>query len=762
MQVNTIKFRYRVVFITVITLLLVIWTGVVIRTFGEEPQRYTVTVAKPVQAMLEFAADEDGYIGKYKEGDYVYLTAQAAQDYMIEAIEVQGTQVNYDDVSGRYYFEMPSNDVVVNVAVSLMFNEDLKIIIYGAADVTYGYQANSEHRIKIVNSSDVITYSGIDIALTGYEYGLLSDEEYTGTVAPGEEWSGLYVLPTGKVPGRYDDSITVSMGGTSKTIEITQTVSKAVLRVVLPNQNVYTGDAVPVIYVRDFYFDGFVGDDDETTLENIVDVTYDISDTQEAAERILPHYPEVEDDRYILVFEGGYLTINQSRNQDEVRRDATSDATSDATGDATSDATQEETTESTTQEVSSDSTEETTEESTAETSTEEISSESEEGTSEADVPEESGEENETEEVTQEQTSQEMSTESETQSGSMDKQTGAFVNVNAVYSVDTPVIVNEYKLYSGSIDISFEVNESIEIADVYYSISEELDTLNDVELDGHTGHFVLNDSFKNDIYICCVDTEFNVYTYKIPKVWLDAKAPEVEFVSVETDEEVLMVPTMIKVRVSDERAFDSGIDTVYYTVDNGEKVYADVADGEIAVKVYDTGSHYLEITAIDTAGNKTIKTKMVEVADNPVISVVVPTSFMMTIDPYELNDRGTIYSEEWQMINKSSVDIDVAITETELTINRDGYNISQKNCRMYINYKMAEDVRKIELPEGVTNHLMEFQMKASVYDENGEYVESGENSIATFSVDGSISEGSETYWKSGDISIFMAYSFRVRH
>lgn len=183
----------------------------------------------------------------------------------------------------------------------------------------------------------------------------------------------------------------------------------------------------------------------------------------------------------------------------------------------------------------------------------------------------------------------------------------------------------------------------------------------------------------------------------------------------------------------------------------------------------------------------------------VLNVTVPTELPFTMDPYEVNKRGTLFSDDFVIENRSPVD--VLVTLTPVTVNFDGagevvlrdtpyqYNEKSTKKEVYMLFEFGDKAdggvpeeapEEAPPPEGEPGEdvtitgispdeletllltgaepaeLPPVRLAAAVYDEAGNFVEVAEGGRLVFRLTGSINPEPETDWMTGDVTIQMSY------
>lgn len=201
-------------------------------------------------------------------------------------------------------------------------------------------------------------------------------------------------------------------------------------------------------------------------------------------------------------------------------------------------------------------------------------------------------------------------------------------------------------------------------------------------------------------------------------------------------------------------------------------------------------HTIDVYAWDNAGNQLEQSFRVHAAPMDVVSVVLPTSFGMTIFPYASN--GNIWGDDIVVANQSEFPVKVTLQSTQVNIDHTvpenrimkstvpvGNTAEQpidlaqlqdntiKDAFLNLNLKMFGDQNTVlELQEGCNMPGNQFVLEpknpdtdpvALQNDSSEKSVLSGDYAIAN--IRGTIAEGSEDMWKDGDIAVSLTFTFQ---
>lgn len=271
--------------------------------------------------------------------------------------------------------------------------------------------------------------------------------------------------------------------------------------------------------------------------------------------------------------------------------------------------------------------------------------------------------------------------------------------------------------------------------------------------------------------------------------MDLEAPLIIINNNQMQDSKLYIPYHIPVNIVESGINISGLADIYYTINGGDikrpnlikKEYKTneetkssiLCSGSFEILLNRAGEYTISVTAVDRKGNeRTAEYKVKLEEDNPIISIVMPTTFDIIIDPYEVAGKGRIYSSTVKIMNFSNRDIKLSIKSTELNVKRD-QNEAAKECNLYmVEVNKNEPVvynninhitvatKSIPIREGSTEVNEVFQLSKAFYSEDNVLQSYDDSSVYAFQVIGNISENSEDNWTSGDIKISVVYEFEV--
>ncbi len=221
------------------------------------------------------------------------------------------------------------------------------------------------------------------------------------------------------------------------------------------------------------------------------------------------------------------------------------------------------------------------------------------------------------------------------------------------------------------------------------------------------------------------------------------------------------PYTLWIDVADEGHIISGIQKVECSI-NGEtydisdltlleKVIIDKgievpSKYEFSIPFAEEGEYNVVVTVTDNAGNVAVKEQTITVTKPDLVSVFMPKEFTIHIDPQQLLGREQIFSDEIMLHNNSEFDVRINIKNIELVVKDETSDTGiKKDCNIYL---LAPDTKeKIILKKGKNENVYSYCLPQN---------EQGDKNNLMFV--GDTSEGSDTMWKSSDITIHMELEF----
>jgi hypothetical protein len=126
---------------------------------------------------------------------------------------------------------------------------------------------------------------------------------------------------------------------------------------------------------------------------------------------------------------------------------------------------------------------------------------------------------------------------------------------------------------------------------------------------------------------------------------------------------------------------------------------------------------------------------------PVIRVSLPVTLPFTLDPYEINERGSVYSDSFHIVNHSDCAVTINVGTLFYTLaNRLN---DDKDLDLWITHDPSHGIPDIEISDDVQHDVYEY------------YLDIGES--VSFSISGQILTP-DVEWFNRDVQIFVLYTF----
>lgn len=180
-----------------------------------------------------------------------------------------------------------------------------------------------------------------------------------------------------------------------------------------------------------------------------------------------------------------------------------------------------------------------------------------------------------------------------------------------------------------------------------------------------------------------------------------------------------------------------------TVDKGISVPSKY---EFSVPFTEAGDYQVTVTVTDNAGNVTVQEQTVAVTKPELVSVFMPQEFTVHIDPQQLLGREQIFSDEITLVNNSEFDVEITVTNIELTV-KDSVSDTgiKKDCDIYL---IAPDTgEKIPLKKGNNKNVYSYCLPE------------GNGNLDNLMFVGTTTEGSDKMWEDSDITICVELVFK---
>lgn len=269
--------------------------------------------------------------------------------------------------------------------------------------------------------------------------------------------------------------------------------------------------------------------------------------------------------------------------------------------------------------------------------------------------------------------------------------------------------------------------------------------------------MLPDNFFGQLLMYCVDENGTSSELLDKNVLVDQSPPKICF----ANSEIYTAPYNMRVDIVDTGHIMSGIDKISCTV-NGEpyelndlQVKECVNLGEtlkvsskisFSLPLSETGSYDISVEVTDHAGNVTVEENKVSVTPPELVAVYMPKDFTIHIDPQQLLGKEQVFSDDIILKNVSGFDVKVIVKEVNAIVKDEvSQNGVRKDCDLYL--LNPENGTKIKLKKGKNIDVLSYQLPSN---------ESGD--LANLKFVGDTSAGSDTMWKSSDISIDVELAF----
>lgn len=269
---------------------------------------------------------------------------------------------------------------------------------------------------------------------------------------------------------------------------------------------------------------------------------------------------------------------------------------------------------------------------------------------------------------------------------------------------------------------------------------------------------LAQDFYGRVFMNCADKAGNTSSVLSEYILLDRATPKIEF----SQDEYCSTPYTLWIDVADNGSIVSGLANVACTV-NGKPIEITNLEPKGVVKLADDlevpqtvgfsipfeteGEFSIQVRATDYAGNTTVEERNITVAKPEFVSVFMPETFTIHIDPQQLLENEQIFSDAIELTNVSEFDVKVTVDSIELYVNDE---VSPegigKDCEIY--FVTPDTGEKIKLEKGENKDVYSYCLP-----------ENATGDITNLYFVGSTTEGSDKMWQSSDISMVVNLSFR---
>lgn len=159
-----------------------------------------------------------------------------------------------------------------------------------------------------------------------------------------------------------------------------------------------------------------------------------------------------------------------------------------------------------------------------------------------------------------------------------------------------------------------------------------------------------------------------------------------------------------------------------------------------------------------------ETMLIPIKEDTGLRIEVPTELPFVIDPFEITGRGQVYSQDFQIINRSAERVKVTLTEIKYSFknNKDFRAVSalediddtsdKKDIFLTLDIEETGETLAITDQSPLKNYS--FLLASG----NGDGEESGESDRITFSIGGSVNPSPRSEWYRNDVRIEILYTF----
>lgn len=268
---------------------------------------------------------------------------------------------------------------------------------------------------------------------------------------------------------------------------------------------------------------------------------------------------------------------------------------------------------------------------------------------------------------------------------------------------------------------------------------------------------VEDDFYGRVLANCSDKGGNTSDVVSKFYLVEQNAPVITMV----EDELCTAPYTLWVDVADTGAIVSGINRIScvvngqeYPINNADILENTMIDDgitvpsryEFSVPFTEEGTYEVTINVTDNAGNTSSMTRTVQVTRPELVSVYMPETFTVHIDPQQLAGKEQIYSDDITLHNNSEFGVKVTIKSVELVVKDEVSDAGvKKDADIYL---IAPDTgEKLLLKKGLNKQVYSYTLP-----------QGAEGDIADLKFVGSTTEGSDAMWKDSDISIQVQLQF----
>lgn len=156
-------------------------------------------------------------------------------------------------------------------------------------------------------------------------------------------------------------------------------------------------------------------------------------------------------------------------------------------------------------------------------------------------------------------------------------------------------------------------------------------------------------------------------------------------------------------------------------------------------------------------------------DKEIIKVSMPGKVKVCFDPYNLEGKGGIFSEKYEIANYGNQDVAVKINSVHVRcdysedkcqfIRKSDMNVHSKKKIVNMDMVWVNESEHLEKVLNVADGRIEeyvIYLKAAEYDENGKFIKLGEGSKGEFFFEGELNSNSDAQWMDEKISVDYKY------
>ena len=268
---------------------------------------------------------------------------------------------------------------------------------------------------------------------------------------------------------------------------------------------------------------------------------------------------------------------------------------------------------------------------------------------------------------------------------------------------------------------------------------------------------VDNRFYGRILANCSDKAGNTSDIVSKFYLVEPDAPVITMV----EDELCTAPYTLWVNVTDMGSVVSGIHQIScmvngqeYDITNEDVLQQTMIDDgitvpsqyEFPVSFTEEGTYEVVVNVTDNAGNSSSMTRTLQVTRPELVSVYMPETFTVHIDPQQLAGKEQIFSDDITLRNNSEFDVKVTIKNVKLKVNDEMSDSGvKKDADIYL---IAPDTGdRILLKKGSNKNVYSYVLP-----------ENTTGDIANLKFVGTTTKGSDSMWKDSDISIQVQLEF----